>query len=487
MRKLFAILLCLMTLTSAACAETLRLFDVSPTDAFRASHPDVQIITNRDANLRLFYYGMELNNQLLSGSFQWDAFKVSSAYANLLLLYQKGYLLDLSDSEIIRDVVSRLHPDIAALCTYDGHIYSVPTHIMYQGGFPKTVWPEKWLEAGYTRKDIPQTFGEYLDFIDAWLDRREDDPNLTLNVFAQYEPTDYNIHSYSGRLVDELLDSYIDQTLYAGKPLRFDDPELIPLLDKAKAVGERVFRFEPIKTDSNSNYGLFGGAIGELEYSQLEAWQVNLRIHEDQPTVMRFLLQVSGVYAGTANPELAIAAVEDDLLDTIHDERSSIHHAEIEMMFKDAQPVRNEVYDRVQRLSQNQIDMCEHWLNGDDTPYAEYVDMTDLDSHWNSLARFAEELKTMKEADIRDEMARIQEEMAAYQRDYEYTFAPEDLAAWKQYAQHLYFPGPNIFTTNEGYENFKKLKSQFVDGLIDARQLVSELDRIAWMMEMENQ
>ena len=486
MKKLLALLLALMCLTGAASAETLRLFDVSPTDAFRASHTDVTVITNRDADLRLFYYGMELNNQLLSGSFQWDAFEVPSTYANLPLLYEKGYLLDLSGSEVIRDLIARVHPDIAALCTYDGHIYGVPTYIMAQGGLPKTVWPEMWLSAGYTQEDIPQTFGAYLDFIDGWLDRREDDPNLTLNVFAQYEPTNYDIHSYSGRLVDELLDSYIDQTLYAGKPLRFDDPELIPLLDKARVVGERVFTYEPTKTDSNSNYGLFGGAIGELEYSQLEAWQVDLRIHEDQPTIMRFLLHVSGVYAGTANPELAIAAVEDYALDRIHDERSSLFHAQMEMLFMDAQPVRNEQYDRVMRLDQNRLSMCEHQLNGDDTPYTAYVDMTDLDAYRDSLAIFASKLQTMKESELRDEIAGIREAMAEYQA-YEYTFSPEDLAAWKQYAQHLYFPGPYAFTTDEGYANFQKLKKQFVDGLIDARQLANELDRIAWMMEMENQ
>ena len=486
MKKLFALILALLTMTSTACAETLRLYDISPSDDFRAAHPDVEIITNHDENLRFFFSGMELNNALLTGGFAWDAFETPSPYTDLQLLYKKGYMLDLSGSEVIREVISRLHPDIAALCMYDGRIYGVPTYITY-AEYPTTVWPEMWLEAGYTQEDVPQTFGEYLDFIDAWLDRRENDSNLTLNVFAQFQPFTYDIHSYPRWLVDALLDSYIGQTLYAGKTLRFDDPDLIPLLEKARAVGERIFIYEPTKTDDNSNYGLFGGALEELEYSQLAEWQVDLRIHEDQPTILQFWLNVAGVYAGVENPALAIAAVEDYVQEALHEAVYDRRRAHVELLFTDGQPVRNAVYERVQRLSQNYIDMCEHKLIGDETPYTEYIDMTELDTYWGNISRFAEELKTMTEQDIRDRIIEKQEEMAQYQRDHEYVLSPENLTAWKQYAQHLYFPGPNVFTTDEGYENFKSLKSQFVDGLIDARQLVSELDRIAWMMEMENQ
>ena len=486
MKKLLALTLTLLTLTSSACAETLKLYYITPSDSFKAAHPGVEIITNYDKNLRFFFSGMELNNALLTGGFEWDALEADSSYTALQLLYEKGYLLDLSGSEIIRDVISRLHPDIASMCMRDGRIYSVPVCIRYAGESPKTVWPDLWMEAGYTQADIPQTFGEYLDFIDAWLDRRKDDPDLTMNVFAQFEPFEYNVHSYSERLVSELLDSYIDQTLYAGKMLRFDDPDLIPLLEKAKAVGERIFRYEPTKTDNNSYHGLFGGAIGEFDFSLLADWQVDLRLREDQPAIRRFCLDVAGVYAGTKNPELAIAAVEDDVRQALHEEVYEERRARVEMLFTDGQPVRNGIYEREQRLKQNYIVMYEHKLSGDHTPYAEYIDMTDLDAYWGNISRFAEELKTMSEQDIQNGIIEMRAKMAQYQRDWEYILSPENLAAWKQYARHLYFPSPNVFTTDEGHENFKSLKKQFIDGLIDARQLVSELDRIAWMMAMEN-
>ena len=482
MKKLFALILALLTMTSTACAETLRLYDISPRDDFTVAHPDVEIITSYDENQSVHFDGMELNNALLSGGFQWDVFSAKTMYTNLQLLYQKGYLLDLSSSEIISDFVSRLYPDIAAQCVYDGKIFGVPLYLGYKD-LPMMVWHEKWEDAGYTQADLPQTFGEYLDFIDAWLDRREDDPNLTLNVIADYQPFEYNIHSYPKLLVDELLDHYMLQHLYAGDTLRFDDPDLIPLLEKAKAVGERIFTYEPTKTDNNSNYGLFTGAGNELEYAKLKEWQVNLRIHEDQPTLMNFFLTIGGVYAGTEHPELAIAALEDHLLNWMEKDVTQRH---IARMCIDGEPVRNPSYESEMRLSQNIIDMCEHRLAGDNTPYTEYVDMTDLDYYRDMIARLATELPDMKEADVRDKLENQRNGMERY-KQYEYEFSPENLAAWQEYAQHLYFPGPNVFTTDEGYENFKSLKSQFVDGLIDARQLVSELDRIAWMMEMENQ
>ena len=482
MKKLFAIFLVLLTMTSAACAETLRLYQVHLSDNFLTEHPDVTLATNYADDVRFFYYGvMELHNALLAGTFDWDVFEAFTHETDLRLLMEKGYLLDLSESEIIRDYVAQLYPDIAAQCVCDGKIYAVPTEI-WEHSSPKLVWPDMWLEAGYTQKDIPQTYGEYLDFIDAWLDRRETDPNLTLNVFADFTPFQYDIHSYSGTLVDQLLDSHIAQLLYAGQPLSFSDPDLVPLLEKAKAVGERIFRFEPTKTDNNSNYGLFGHT--NLALHERAPWQVNLRIHEDQPLLQSYFLPMTAVYAGTSNPELAIAAVENSLR-FYFDEDS--YQKQMAMLRVDGQPVRNSGFDSQQRLRQNYIDMCERRLAGDDTPYTEYVDMTDLDYYAGNIRYFAQELKTMSEADIRDRIIQEQEDMAWYKERYEYAFSPESLAAWQQQAQHLYFPGPNIFTAAEGYENFKSLKSQFVDGLIDARQLVSELDRIAWMMEMENQ
>ena len=482
MKKLLAIILALLTLTSTACAETLRLYQMDVTDDFKAAHPDVEIITHRSGEQRISYNGMELNNALLSGGFPWDVFETYTMYTDLQLLYQKGYLLDLSSSEIISDFVARLYPDIAAQCMYDGKIYGVPLYIGYKE-LPMMVWHEMWEDAGYTQADLPQTFGEYLDFIDAWLDRREDEPDLTLNVVADYTPYQYSIHSYPGLLVDDLLDNYMLQHLYAGDTLRFDDPDLIPLLEKAKTVGERIFTYEPTKTDYNSNYGLFMGAGHELEYAELKEWQVDLRIHEDQPTLMNFFLTIGGIYAGTEHPELAIAALEDHLLNWMEED---VHQEHIARMCMDGEPVRNPQFESQMRLSQNIIEMCERRLAGDDTPYTDYVDMTDLDYYQGSVARLAAELPEMKDADVRDKLAIQQEGMERY-KQYEYVLSPENLAVWQQYAQHLYFPGPNVFTTDEGYENFRSLKSQFVNGLIDARQLVNELDRIAWMMEMENQ
>ena len=481
MKRLIAMLLLLMTLTASASAETLRLYQVILRDDFTAEHPGVDILTNYTDEGGFSYGTMELYNALLGGTFDWDVFETWTHETDIRLLMKKGYLLDLSSSGIVRDYIARLYPDVAAQCVYDGKIYAVPMGLWDQSA-PKMVWPEKWQEVGYTEADVPQTYGEYLNFIDAWLDRREDDPNLTLNVFAYFTPFEYNIHSYSAVLVDELLESHIAQLVYAGQPLSFSDPDLPDLLEQAKAVGERIFRYEPTKTETNSNYGLFG--LTNLAFSERAPWQANLRIHEEQPLLTPHFLTMTCVYAGTENPELAIAALESSLLQYLSED---VHASRIAMMCADSQPVRNPSFDSQMRLTQNFIAMCEHQLAGDDTPYTEYVDMTDLDEYQSTVAYWAAELPGMTEADVRDRLARQLESAEFFKKYQEYTVSPDFLAAWRQYGQHLYFPGPNIFTAEEGYENFTRLKRQFVDGAIDAKQLITELDRIAWMMQMEKQ
>ena len=69
-----------------------------------------------------------------------------------------------------------------------------------------------------------------------------------------------------------------------------------------------------------------------------------------------------------------------------------------------------------------------------------------------------------------------------------YLFSPAQLEDYAAFADKLIFPVPSPFALHtDGGQQMLQLIRRFVDGQMSARQLAMELDRMASMIEMENQ
>lgn len=90
-------------------------------------------------------------------------------------------LADLSGSEIIRDAVSRMrHQTQRLLTTEDGGIVGLPNAHMLR---PLYWDQEAWDAAGLTSADVPQSFTELLDFLEAWAARVASSPEKPSALF----------------------------------------------------------------------------------------------------------------------------------------------------------------------------------------------------------------------------------------------------------------------------------------------------------------
>lgn len=478
MKKFFVMLLALMMLTATASAETLRLYLARAPETFTAAHPEVEIVHQDNERDPEYYTTAEFSGPMMTREFNWDVFCLFAEKADAHLLMEKGYLLDLSGSEVIRDAVARMHPAIAEQCMLDGKIYAVPEYFR-ESDHILMVNMDCWEEAGYTQADIPQSFPAFLDFIEAYVTRRENDPDLTINVLGVLDDYMYGPSTYPTWLVTTLLDSYMDQVNEAGEALRFNDPELESLLERVMAVSKRIYALEPSKSSERIEPGLFG-VTGGIDWSDLRQARVDLRIREDQPSLFTGYLTLTAVSAMTQNPELAIELVEDALLEMWRDAAV--------LVYADAEPILNPSYEDNRREAQNMLALIAHVLAGDDTPYTEYFDMDfDDPSNWGGnypavVANYYDENRAFDILEMKDYFERMLENTPRY------IMSPEDLAAYKEFAQGLSISGPSVFdTTSNSYSNFWKLIRQLTDGLISAHEFCQEADRIAWMMEMENQ
>lgn len=472
MKKLLALLLVLMSLTAAASAETLRFYATNVPQALLDAHPGLTAIQSDFERDRSYETTSELAGALLTRSFGWDLLTVQTNRVDTDLLMEKGYLLDLSGSEIIRDAVSRMHPFIQQRCMHDGKIYAVPYSI-------ELVRPDEQIASevldalGYTEADVPQTFPALLDFIERYLDRRDIEPDLDYCVVANLDDSYYHEHFYARYLTQLLVNSHITQSLYAGVPIRFNTPEFVALLNRTRNLADRIFTYEPIRRSPSDR--TWPGILGS--YTSLgEEYGISCRLSEDQPILRTAYVLLSAAYAGTPYPELAIEALEMSL--------PNIWDVAQTYIYTDVEPLMNPDFPSDNTHCLNIIALIEHRIAEDKTPWADYLDLTYGTFNY---ASFFDELWQGTVYEAQDKLEKWQRSLQRIARQQWYV-SPEALAAYRATTDTLYLPGPSIFTDSaEGQQNFYTLQRQFSDGLISAEQFALEADRIAEMIELENQ
>ena len=489
MKKCLVMLLsCLMLLSSARAETVLRGPQYIP-EAFKAAHPEVTVIRGS------YMSGETLLNRLITRSLDQDVFRMDSDDIDIADVIDKGFCLDLSGNEAIRDAVSRMHPAISGMVMRDGAIYGVPYDAYF--GYAMVCDEAVWTELGYTAADVPKTFPALLDFLESWIIRQETN-NLNVCVKNSWDNDLYNGHTYAHWLVSMLLDSWINQQTYAGQPMNFSDPELVALLERAKRVGENIYRYcEPSKSSSGGiGVALFQDLMlrSGNSWAELDDWMVDPRITADQPTIIPGSLDVMAVYAGTAEPEmaaeLALSALAQLEVDAAIDDNG------MGFLFADAEPMPNLRQQSNIRHWRNLIALAEHRLAGDSTPITEYLELTDEDyvsektyedaSRMTDYIHTAAEMADMLDWEVQDWLDRWQGYLAE-SLDNAWSFSPEALAAYKAFARTMRFPTEAAFRSgNDNLTNYESLINQYVEGVLSAGQLASQLDRIAQMVELEN-
>lgn len=478
MKRLFTLFLAFLLLLSAASAQELRLYYVpnggEGYERYAQENPAVTLVhaTGED------YIDTTdaLLGQLLTGEFDWDVFSQSTRFGDPQLLMRKGYCADLSGREIIRSHVERMWPAIANQLMLDGKIYGIPTSIQTDMLLCNEF---AWTDAGYTAEDVPSTFPEMLAFLNNWIDRQDED-ELPYDVIAQWDETLYNRCTYAQWLVEELLTSHITQLQFAGEPLRFATEELISLLDQARDTGLRLYNIERVKTENSFRKPLF--LLTSDEWGNAQDWLVSLRLREDQPELLPVILHVCCVRSGS---DVAEEAVE--YLEAIVSSPAFVpsHDA---LFYQDAQPIPDpNLPDQLAYVTA----LRDILLTLRDQPGTPLGDIVDLSADADRLETYQHWYHFMQDDpdpdEVQERIDRWNQQIAEMQQNI-YLFSPAQLEDYAAFADKLFFPVPGPFAINtDGGQQLLQLAQRFVEGQLSALQLTRELDRMAQMIEMENQ
>ena len=448
MKKAFSFLviavLCLAIILPAS-ADTLHLYriDYDGVETFQALHPELQCTWSEQD----YHNDYELSSALLTGEFDSDVYNLDSIFFDCKQFMKKGYCVDLSESEIIREEIAKMHPSIAAQVMQDDKIYAIPFFLSFDF---RIVDAEGWTAAGFSEADVPTSFPEFLDFLSAWVDRIENNPEPNISINNRWDETLYNEYSYTGWLTNMLMENYIMQLQFAGQPLRFNNDELISLLNRVQEVGAAIYRSEPI---TKGRMQLFSEVASNRWPDTMDDGIVFLRINDTQPQLIKSYMSMYAIYPGTAHEDLAMALMEHLV--------TNIPESDSALIYCDAEPVPNPNYEsELARVTEN-IARTEEALQNSDLGLDE---IETLELALQSYQKVLEGVESRK-----------------------YLMSSEQLQNYQSYVDALYFPVPGIFFrgTDEGW-TMAQMQDQFAAGLLSAQEFVQKMDHLAEMVEMEN-
>ncbi len=447
LRRLFLLVLIFCLLVGNAFGERSVCFygfnsRSSGYTSFVKTHPGVKVRKNK----KVYYNTKQILNDFITGKMPYDVLTLSTDSFDIYSLMEKGYLAPVTDNESIQSAMESMYAPFREQLSYEGVLYGVPygcsiSYYAYD--------PDAWVAAGFTAEDVPTSFTSYLDFLERWVIRIQENPEDDIRVCGYFDEEQYGVHSYTLYLVQLLMDQHILQSNYSKQPLRFDTDAFKALLERCQSIGKDLYASEPAQ---NGTYSLFTDA------SSLHAllYYVPLRLTEDQPILVKATISAGFINICSQEIELSKEYLGQKLQD--------MNDGDAVYFYPEAQPVEDENQKRLAEALADTIAGLETELNSDNLTEEERAAMN-------------ERLEAKK-----TQYAKVTDPAGMYD------ISPEDLEIYKQYGDRLYFQGPSVFDLNtEDGQRVRRLEEQYALGEITTDQFVKELDHLAQMLELENE
>ena len=448
------LVLCLACMLSApAFAATMTMYSTADKNSagfseFAARHPELSYEWSEEYCSNT----SELAGRLMTRELRADLLGFWTNIIDTSRLIDKGYLLDLSGNADIEALTERLVPVAADAVTRDGAIYAVPQALLFD------YWAADeaaWDAAGLSMSEVPESYPEFLDFLDAWCDRIEDEPEYNIRVVNYWDATVYDESSYIQLLTDMLLQNTLLQQRYSGSAVAFETDEIIGLLERAAVIGKRLYEAEPAiqKSDTSFGLGLFY-SISRPSWPENSADIVSLRLNEQQPKLIAVTMIMSAVSSATELPNESI-----ELIGTLAQRMTG---EQLVYLLKDAQPVENSRYESNAADNAKYISDIEEKLKDDG-----------LDN---------------------EQRSELESDLAAYLRMRDilqsdanrYIVSPAQVADYRAHTDMLCIIPTDVFSPGtDSYTQVVDLEKRFAHGIISSQELLYEMDRLARMIQME--
>jgi len=410
--------------------------------AFQQAHPEVEVVLAQSPG--------DVVQSMMTQVTTPDIYTLYVDSAEYSAVFGRGYMAELTDSEILADFAAAVYPAIQNAIVKDGEVYALPLEMF--GRARLSCNPAALTQLGLTEEDVPANWMELFQLLQRLPEMLEEAPEV--NVFESYMTQS----DARQMLFSALMDDYM---LYISQPeneFSFDTPLFRELMAAFEAVDfEALGLSEEYEDDLYAivqdradtlfyGYGSFDPTVSS------EPPMLCLALDEGMQPMADTMVMVAFVNPFSPNRDLAIEYLEcaAEQVDAI---------MRIAMMPGENEPVLNSRFEEALKNYDAQIASLEAQLEN-----AEEVDKQALEA----------ELKEMKDS------------RESYEKDSRYTASEESIAAYREAAQYMtvgMYMGMDSETASEYYAQ----QNQYLNGAITLDEFIRNIDQKLRMIVREGQ
>ena len=417
--------------------------------SFGNTHGDVAVILDQS-----YMQPSEIIESMMSRDPSVDVYMMSVASQAYDALYNRGYMVELDNEEIV-SAVEEMYPAIQEVLTRDGEIVAIPLNLY---GWTLGLDYEGFEKLGIAREDVPDNWSELLDLLEELPDMLPEDGSV--RIFEDY----YTQMTARDSLLSVILESWRVHQTAAGREIDYDSPELIELFEKVmeldyEALGlpeedeeeTASYRVIEYSSDSDRRYTLIetgvGCTIGNF-YSNCEP--ALLSVIPGEPGEVPLSLTVAFVNPFSPNVELS----QEFLLELM---RNMTRSTSYNVSDKLNEPVR----------------------------YSNTLE--NIKEYQKMLDELREELETADPVDVPDieeqivEMEKILEDMDRYG----WEIPQKDIDWYRAHAEHLAVERYDFLNAAGEDGELSALLEQFSQGKVSPADFLKEVDRKVRMRALE--
>ena len=411
------------------------------------THGDVSVaIVTADYGAR-----QSIVEAMMNRSSQYDIYVIDGTESDYNAVFTRGYMAELSSSEIISSFLDEMYPSLAEQLKYNGEIVAVP---MTVSGYTLGMNKQAMEKLGLTEADIPTNWPALLDWLSGMADEME-----TAGVKLAYDWTTQS--DFRNQMFSFIFMDYQKYLNWSGQEQGYNTEILYNMLKKLEDIDLDAFGLPKEIDWENMDGGwsedgdpiLFETYVGctiDQSYVYSTYCPLLLSVSPDAPV----LLQLSSVFA-FVNPYSEHKEEAVSFLESAVDALSySVKANLVPAMNEAARPANYE--SDMEEIRE----VYEHYLE--------------------EAANASDEDKQMFE-----EIVQGYEQYLKYMEEDQWDVSPKAIEWYRAHDDNILFDKYHPLYSGDASSEIYDLLQQYMDGALPLEQLLRSLDQKVQMMLLE--
>ena len=416
--------------------------------SFGNSHGDAAVVLDQS-----YYHPEEIIEAMMSRDSSVDIYMLSVSGAAYDALYNRGFMVELDNPEIV-SAVEGMYPAIREVLTRDGDVVAIPVNLY---GWTLGIDYQGFEKLGIAREDVPDNWPELLDLLPQLPDMLPESGNI--RIFEDY----INQDSARSQLMSSLLESWRIHWMAAEGEVTYDAPELVEMFEKIMEMDYEALGL-PEGDDEDVVMYRMGGYDGEDRNYTLFEMNVGCTIGNFYSTAEPALMSVVPGEAGEVPLQLSVAFVNP-----------FSENVELAQEFL-VELLRN----MGNRLAYNLSDALNEPVRN---PYS----LEWIEQNQEELEKLRESLETAEPVDVPDIEQQIadMEAMLENMETYSWDISAKDIEWYRTHADYLTVERYDFLQAADEDGELNSLSEQMMAGRVSPADFLKEVDRKVRMRARE--